>query len=129
MNIQNIWALKIYNQMLVKCYLEMARRINLDIILHSEALHILISFMAKSSEINDNEPILLQDYMTTTNRQQTEAFRSSLEQTLKAMNTFDQMPRSSVPNCTSAQSDDYFTCRSLVTDSILSRMSFLGNLM
>lgn len=98
MNIQTIWALRIY--------LEMTRRMNLDIILHSETLHILSSFMVKSSETNDNEPILLQDYMTT-NRQQAEAFRSSLEQTLKAMNTFDQMPRSLVPNCTSAQSDDY----------------------
>lgn len=38
---------------------------NLDIILQSEALYLLISFMVKSSEINNNEPILLQDYMTT----------------------------------------------------------------
>lgn len=85
----------------------MAKRMKLDITLHSEALHILISLMVKSSEINYNEPILLQDYMTTINRQQTEAFRSSLEQTLKVMNTFNQMPRSSIPNCMSAQSDDY----------------------
>lgn len=81
---------------------------NLDITLHSEALYILLSFTVKSSEINNNEPILLQEYMTTTNRQQT-GFQKQFGANFESNEHFQSNAKvlSTQMYVSSAQSDNY----------------------